>query len=1602
MNARTRVLVVLVALCFAGRPAPAFYQWQPSPLCDMPLVVIRPGAFAGTDAAATLVADAGAAFSGQALPVAAAVVAPFNIRYGGTYALWIRAGQPIGPPAGLQAEILRDGEVVLGGLFHDGPGSVEVGGREGYRAYVQTALRNAPAGAAVADINVAAAYHQQNTTQPGSEERDATDHLADELLDELRKPSGENWVKLQRIDPQTGSGFSWWKIGGASLAPGRYELRIRPASGAAPGGPALVDAAFLTSYAKLVYPFIGDVAAPRASYVRFRVDKLPKAGLTIAASITTYQIPFMGTPLAYLNPSGISVTTRESHRETGYTPWYCLQDIEHAPAVNHGRPVHFYLTLGADPQSGEVRGATQFASYPFRDTVVREIDWQEPAGLQVSMLLDFEAHPEKLRTFRDHAREQYEVALAACGEQVFPLTRRGLYLETNGGGPPGAVDYVVKTMRLLGFNLTDTPDPVPMRKRYGWDTFSGNAGLRLLSLPFDPGKTRREFDEIYRDLRDPALREYYEGVPVFQMVDEPYEMKRDEMSSPLWRYVERPGDEPKWIDYPGSSALHTRTTNLFDCVLEGMIEKRGALIEFRVATDDAREPRRFAYWRVGTVLPDNNPANLLTGKFGLGDTPVESFTRTAADIAARPTAFKVVYEGGQAALFLNDTILSQHDGLPPKGGFGITGDAKAVWALRIRPVGAQDHIRPPEQGGRLAAMTGEPDVSDDALIDDLLRSAEGLPGGSTEEEQQARPLQAVVEQDWQVGGGMPEAHAGFRRWAAAQGLAPGLFGKASWDDVRMITLTNLVDSAGDARAFYWSRRYSGFLTPAMFALAQDGIRANAPNPNMLSYVGLSCGNLVFNDSTPMDMFQLASYTNGLLAGISDWFSYSTESPQGNAFSAAFFNAGARREDGRRASIGMMHCVRPSVFRTYTVLANEVKYITFYNFGPQFANGDNWSEWTWCYDASAQLNNRAAQIDDLLVPGRMRSSRVALLYSMSSEYWGRTGGFKDKRAAFLALSHEYYQPELVNEDHVAAGALDRYDALYVMDACVATPARERIAEWVRAGGLLWACGPAATRNEYDEPEDLLAGLAALHRSFPVKPAAAPGAPPKRIVLPVEGEAEFRPHPVVTAEMPASVRWDGSRVRARYEDGQPAWLEGTAGKGRVVYLAHRAGATYGSKVIRYFHMDDLAEENYWADTGRAPLTVPLRDAGVGRELTLSEPLIMASALSSEGGTVVVLYNMRPHAVSNVEFRLKEPARPFSVQCFDGFTRVDVESQYADGWLTGRLPLLTGGQMVIVRRGKAAADTRFENLEKQTRAQLESTDAETLSAGAYFAGFQPQWRLGEKLVPLLANARWEVRRQAVESLGRLGHMPAAPVIVKMLEREPDAHCRGDALIALARMKAPETEALCLEAVTNRHWFVRSQALRAARIAVCGPEDEASADDGTDAGPFAERMIEAGLLETDPRLRDELIGLLGRIDSARTFAGAVSAEQTDANDLPAWARALAGNETAFGKYLEQDLPGGDGLLLAIARVRRQPRLAQALAARLDGITKDNATAWAEAMALQRDVALSREALAQRKRLPREFTAHLAYILNYTFDARLGSDIDDWEAWLHEQSGRR
>ena len=547
-------------------------------------------------------------------------------------------------------------------------------------------------------------------------------------------------------------------------------------------------------------------------------------------------------------------------------------------------------------------------------------------------------------------------------------------------------------------------------------------------------------------------------------------------------------------------------------------------------------------------------------------------------------------------------------------------------------------------------------------------------------------------------------------------------------------------------------------------------------------------------------------------GISlGWF---WDSHQSVAFSVAPFNGGARRygaDFGKPPiSFPMMHCVHPSLFRAYTQLANQCKLISYYNYGPDYIGAEGaWSGEDWPRYAVHHISNQASLADDILGPGCMRPSRVAMLYSMSTEYRAPQVSFRDKRATFLALSHDYYQPELVNEDQIAGGALMHYDALYVLDPWITESAQKEIESWVKGGGLLWACADSATKNEYDEPCDLLNRLAGLERSFSGKLSKN-----ALMISPPPGINAFNPHNVPAAGRPVTTACKGARILATCGDGVAAWLDRKVQKGKLVYVGHRAGLDYRAGAGKY------KDECIWPDDRRGVINGPLMEANIPREMTVSEPMVLAMPLSTETGTVIPIYNMHkswPHPRGNLVFKLREPKAPVSVQwVLAGELKLqDIPFEYRDGVMTTTLPDLPfDGTMIVVRRTPAPPDDRIEKMRQSTEAHLASADWQTLSAGAWFAGFFPAWKLGPKLVPLLAHEHWAVRRSAAESLGRLGEVSAAEAIRKAVDGEKDPHALADEIAALALLGHRDAPVLCRALCEYHDTFRKVEGARIAQL--------------------------------------------------------------------------------------------------------------------------------------------------------------------------------------------
>ncbi len=1575
----------IAAFAAAVSPASARFESPPNPFCEHHLAVVKPQSLKDEQgAAAELRQVSGALFEHKAAPLARPLTAPLSVRAGGVYALWLRVGQAAGPPLPVRCELLLDGAGVLTGTVHDGDGAQETGGPAGFAEYLNRARRNTLGGAAMNDLRLAADHSVPGEPALRSPTEQAEELLAD-FMQDIGRGTADAWVNLNRVEDPGPSRFHWWKAGTVELAAGQYQLRLQTDAGHGqdPGRIPLFDAALLTSFSDMVYPYAPDITAARASYVRFRIDATaPRVRFRVW--INNHRSPQWRTPTVFLNPSGIDASAVGYHSGPGYTRWYCLQDIERAPDVS-ARGMQ-QLRINVMPETGGGTGsggATQFAMFPYRDAVVRTFDWDEPDGLNINMMMDFEAGLHHLKTFRDCAREHYELAGQTADGRILPLTRPGLYLGTQASFTPYTQDYLCKTLRYLGFNVAGTPDPIAVRARYGWGSYTGNARMEWHVPSTNTAETIELYRKAYGHLRKEA--DLLTGCPIWQMTDEPGEGWRHAMSAPAWVYEEDP--EPQWIDYPGQSELYTVRTDYRDCVLEGKIARHGGVLKIMAAVDKPRQPASYVWWRIGAVSPGDPTQTFQSGREDSGSKNVLALAHPHADLGNKLTPFKIVFESGRAALYLNDRLLHQVDGLPETGGFGFGEGAKALAALRIRPVTTAERLKPPDPFAVLAGAGGangrEEWLND--IVADLNDELERNPAGPP----QAANLKTFVEKDWLVAGGHPEVHAKFRQWAALRGLQPALFGVKTWDQVTPLTVPELVRTPEDRRRFYWSRQFSAWLTPEMFHLAAQAIRHQSANPDLWAYVGLSGGHMNVFGHTISDMFQLASHGNGLMPGISDWYTPSADSQQVNAYSMAIFNAGARRPGREPASMAMMHIVHPSPMRAHVTLANQAKYLSYYTFGPYYlgSGGDAWSERTECYTACSLINNRAAQADDILRSARLRPARVAMLWSQSGDHWHQAAAFKDKRAAFLALAHDYFQPELVTEEQVVRGDLENYDALYVLEPHVAAPAQERIAAWVRQGGLLWSSADALTRNEYDEPLDLLQDLCGLERQWTAAPDTEDDIPADAPRIdPVPNGPVFLSHTVATRGMPDRLHGPDATVRGRYADERPAWLEWNIGRGTVVYIAHRAGLTYTAKRSRL-----PGHGTVWADTGRVPLTTPLLEAGVERELILSEPLIMANALDSEQGTVIVLYNMHPAPRSDVEIVLAESAPPYSVETFNGFDPVALPYRFENKRVHMTLPELDGGQMIVVRRNEPPADDRLAHKRRRVDSLLASTHALDIAAAVWFAGHFPEWDMAGQLMPFVNHEQWEVRRAAAEALGQLRHQAAGAAIAEAFERETDCHAKGDQLVAMARLGHAAAWRYCAAAMANgENVFLMQQAVRAAHVVL---------ETGAVAAADAMTFTLAAVAQPDLRVRREGIRLLASLDPAALVDGCLNAFAGAAHDpaQPDWAAALAGCNEAFGMYLQRGAPGGATLLLAVAGLRGHPELAPDMASGLEGINTDNVAEWTRALLRQANPALTRAVFEKRDTVP-AIDGALPGVLNAVFDVRLGADMEDWQKWVSRQ----
>ncbi|MBA3270146.1 MAG: beta-galactosidase trimerization domain-containing protein, partial [Acidobacteria bacterium] len=286
----------------------------------------------------------------------------------------------------------------------------------------------------------------------------------------------------------------------------------------------------------------------------------------------------------------------------------------------------------------------------------------------------------------------------------------------------------------------------------------------------------------------------------------------------------------------------------------------------------------------------------------------------------------------------------------------------------------------------------------------------------------------------------------------------------------------------------------------------------------------------------------------------------------------------------------------------------------------------------------------------------------------------------KRTLYLAVRHQQVPLDVVVEADALAGDLKTYRLLYLTDQNVSRACSKAIADWVEAGGRLFATSGAGMFDEFNRPNDIMRRLLGVEQrrslDVPTEPVRLEkqDLPFAQAIDQVTFETAIGnvQMPVINVRSRfelAAVGDAGPVVQGRFRDGAPAVSVRTVGKGQAIYCGFLPGLSYFKPAIPLRPIDRGTTDDSMAhfiptefDRGASAL-IGLPAASVERPVVCSEPLVETTVIRAKQGMVISLVNWSGRPVKALSLKLSIPSVPATkprlasggtvIRADDGFT-------------------------------------------------------------------------------------------------------------------------------------------------------------------------------------------------------------------------------------------------------------------------------------------------------------------------------------------------------------
>ncbi|NQU11430.1 hypothetical protein HQ590_11605 [bacterium] len=518
------------------------------------------------------------------------------------------------------------------------------------------------------------------------------------------------------------------------------------------------------------------------------------------------------------------------------------------------------------------------------------------------------------------------------------------------------------------------------------------------------------------------------------------------------------------------------------------------------------------------------------------------------------------------------------------------------------------------------------------------------------------------------------AIANFRAWLAERKILPQDLGVAALDQVvpiedpKVFAEREAQNGPAARRVYYYTARFRQEASTQRIKWMSESFHRYFP-PGLVTStlvadhpyfggtglgMGLRTGNTTWGwNALALDWFDLARQRAVDMAGIEDWMGlqymfgpkFTWEGFQLMGFQAAIFRSGSG------GTLPICSWITPSdetnlLLKSTSALAQGSKHFFYWAFGPTAFGSENyWSDLRSEYDGIARFVRQLAAAEHITGPGTVRKTKVALLYSISSDLWQPFGYIHmlERRGVYLSLIHDQYLVDMLTEQDIEAGRLKGYDVLLATDPCITAQATAAIGKWVRAGGYLLGTCAAGSRNEFNEE------VTGLSQVFGISPKLTTDVQPgeyrvrgslngldylDRISLDTN---EFTGPAATCGVLGVKVRFEPAKAKVvgRFADGSPAAAVNSLGwaGGRTLYLGACPGLTY----IKDAHFVPRELKEKWPATPRRMINGLVAARAAPRLVELSHPVVEAGIYDAPAGTALVLANFTYQPIDALHVRV-----------------------------------------------------------------------------------------------------------------------------------------------------------------------------------------------------------------------------------------------------------------------------------------------------------------------------------------------------------------------------